>query len=267
MYSFEYHRPKNIKAALRLFRKADDPIYVGGGMTLIPSMKQRLAAPTDLIDLSAVGELRGVAWGEKTLTLGAMNRHNEVVEDAQIQDRLPVLGELAASIGDNQVRNRGTLGGAIANADPAGDYPAAVVALGTRVITHQRSIAASEFFLDLFETALTPGEVIKAVEFAIPERASYAKFRHPASGYAVVGALVADYGDEVRVGITGAGPCAFRAKYIEQLLSQQLEPSAIEAVTVPDAGFISDIHASAAYRAHLVKIMVQRAVSRLLEAP
>jgi len=220
MYSFDYHKPAALDQALELFRSADDPIFLAGGMTLIPTMKQRLAAPTDVIDISAIGELRGVALSDKGLSIGALTTHNEVASHPLVAQHLPVLAQLAATIGDNQVRNRGTIGGSIANSDPAADYPAALVALGGTVVTQSRSIVGDDFFLDLFETALQPCELITRIEFPLPDRAAYAKFRNQASGYAVVGALVADFQGKIRVGITGAGPCACRAICIENELMQ-----------------------------------------------
>lgn len=264
MYSFDYHRPKSIRQAVKVFDKADDPMYMGGGMTLIPTMKQRLAAPTDVIDLSVLDELTGIESRDDHVIIGALTTHNQVAESDTVLASLPVLAEVAQSIGDNQVRNRGTLGGSVANSDPAADYPAAVIGLGAQVITPERTIQGDEFFRDLFETALVPGEVITHLSFPIPRRAAYAKFRNQASGYAIVGVLVADFGDRIRVGVTGAGPCAFRASGMEEVLADDLSPEALDGVSVPDVGFNSDIHASAEYRAHLLKVMAKRAVQSLL---
>ena len=175
-----------------------------------------------------------------------------------------MLAELAGLIGDNQVRNRGTIGGSVANSDPAADYPAAVVGLGATVVTADRSISGDEFFLNLFETALQPGEIVTRIEFPTPTRAAYQKFPNPASRYAVVGVLIADFDGTIRVGVTGAGPCAFRASGIEEVLNANLDPNAIDGVEVPDSGFNSDLHASAEYRAHLVKVMAKRALDDLL---
>jgi aerobic carbon-monoxide dehydrogenase medium subunit len=264
MYQFNYHKPASVAEAMTLFRDADDPMYLSGGMTLIPTMKQRLAAPTDLIDLSGIGEMTGVTVTQEQVSLGAFTRHNDVVRSAEIQQTLPVLAQLASLIGDNQVRNRGTVGGSVANSDPSADYPAAVVGLGATVHTQDRSIPGDEFFQDLFETALQPGEIITRIDFPVPLRAAYRKFPNPASRYAVVGVLIADFGGSIRVGVTGAGPCAFRASGLEEVLNQSLDPTAINAVEVPDAGFNSDLHASAEYRAHLVKVMARRALEDLL---
>jgi carbon-monoxide dehydrogenase medium subunit len=240
VYQFKYHKPDTVEEAVALFNELEDPFYLSGGQTLIPTLKQRLAAPSDLIDLSGIAALRG------------------------IRQTLPVLASLAEQIGDAQVRNLGTIGGSLANSDPAADYPAAVIGLGATIHTQKRTIAADDYFHDLFETALEPGEVIARIDFPVPDRAAYRKFPNPASRYAVAGVLIADFGGSIRVGITGAGPCAFRATAIEEVLSRNLNPAALAEIEVPDAGFNSDLHASAEYRAHLVKVMAERAVADLL---
>ena len=266
MYQFNYHRPADLAEAVALFRDSDDPMYLSGGMTLLATMKQRLAAPTDLIDLSGIGEMAGIAVQGDVVRVGAFTTHNAVAEAVEIQRTLPVLSQLAGLIGDNQVRNRGTIGGSVANSDPSADYPAAVVGLGATVHTQERSISGDEFFQDLFETALRPGEIVTHIDFPVPTRAAYRKFPNPASRYAVVGVLIADFNGAIRVGVTGAGPCAFRASGIEQVLNDHLDVAAINGVEVPDAGFNSDLHASAEYRAHLVKVMARRALSDLLSS-
>lgn len=263
MYPFKYHKPGALDEATALYGDAEDPIYLAGGQTLIPTMKQRLAAPSDVIDLGAIGDLAGIDVGDGRVSVGAFTRHAEVAAHAGIRRTLPVLAEVAGCIGDGQVRNRGTLGGSVANSDPAADYPAAVIGLGATVHTNRRAIAADEFFQDLFETALDPGEIITRLEFPVPLRGAYRKFPHPASRYAVVGVLVAQFSDSVRVGITGAGPCAFRGTALEAALGERLDPAVVDTVEVPDAGFNSDLFASADYRAHLVKVMARRAVEDL----
>jgi carbon-monoxide dehydrogenase medium subunit len=263
MYRFKHHRPSTVDEAMAIFAAADDPSYLSGGMTLIPTMKQRLASPTDLIDLSRVAGLSGIEVRSDHVRIGALTRHGEVAASTALQRAIPALAYVAAQIGDNQVRNRGTLGGSVANSDPAADYPAAVIGLGARVITGSRTIAADEFFQDLFETALDSGELVVAIEFPIPTRAAYRKFSNPASRYAIAGVMVADFGGRVRVGVTGAGPCAFRATALEDALNRSFTPEALEAVEIPDAGFNSDLHASAEYRAHLVKVLARRAVAAL----
>jgi carbon-monoxide dehydrogenase medium subunit len=187
-----------------------------------------------------------------------------VAGSAEIRAQLPVLAHLAGEIGDAQVRNLGTIGGSVANSDPAADYPAAVIGLGATLYTQNRQIAAEDYFQDLFETALEPGEILTRIDFPIPTRAAYRKFPNPASRYAVVGVLVADFGGDIRVGVTGAGPCAFRATALEEALTRDFSTAAVEAVEVPDAGLNSDLHASAEYRANLVRVMAQRAVGDIL---
>lgn len=265
MYAFEYHRPDSLASARALFAQAEDPMYLSGGMTLIPSMKQRLAAPSDLIDLSGLAELQGVELrnGDNKIRVGASTCHNDVANNALVLERLPVLSQVAGAIGDNQVRNRGTLGGSIANSDPAADWPAALVGLQATIHTQDREIVAEDFFRDLFETALATEDIVVAVDFAIPRRATYQKFRHPASGYAVVGVLVAEHDNGIRVGVTGAGPCAFRACALEDALNESFTQEAVDAVDVPDVGFNSDVRASAEYRSHLVKVLSKRAVAQL----
>ncbi|MBX3706269.1 MAG: xanthine dehydrogenase family protein subunit M [Pseudomonadales bacterium] len=264
MYSFTYHRPGSVMEALECYRSADDGLYMAGGQTLIPTLKQRLAAPSDLIDLGAIAELTGVDVAPDRVSIGAFTRHSTVAAHPDIRRVLPVLADLAAQIGDAQVRNMGTMGGSVANSDPAADYPAALVGLGATVHTSSRRIAADEFFQDLFETALTPGELILRIDFPVPRRAAYRKFPNPASRYAIAGVLVAEFDDAVRVGITGAGPCAFRGSALEEALRRRLDPASIDGVEVPDAGFNSDLHASAEYRAQLVRVMARRAVADLL---
>ena len=263
MYQFHYHRPASLEEAVALYRAAEDGIYLAGGQTLLPTMKQRLAAPSDVIDLAGIAELTGIEVTPDRVTVGAFTRHGEVAAHPGIRATLPVLAALAGEIGDTQVRNCGTLGGSVANSDPAADYPAAVIGLGATVHTQERAIAADDYFEDLFETALEPGEIITRIEFPVPRRAAYRKFPNPASRYAVVGVLVADFPSGLRVGITGAGPCAFRGTALEIALQERFDPGALDDVEVPDAGFNSDLHASAEYRAHLVRVMAKRAVAAL----
>ncbi len=264
MYPFNYHKPTSVDEAVSLFLGAEDPAYLSGGMTLIPTMKQRLAMPTDLVDLSDVQAMRGIERQESRLMIGAFTRHADVARSDVVRQAVPALARLAGLIGDNQVRHRGTIGGSVANSDPAADYPAAVVGLGADVVTNKRTISSADYFQDLFETALEPGEMIVRIEFSIPRRAAYRKFPNPASRYAVVGVMVAEFDTGVQVGVTGAGACAFRASTLEAALTADLRPEAIAGVDIPDAGFNSDLHASAEYRAHLVGVMARRAVADLL---
>lgn len=264
MYQFSYHKPATVEEAVTLYGEAEDGLYLSGGQTLIPTLKQRLAAPSDLIDLSGIESLKGIRVEDGVVRVGAFTRHADVAGSPDIRKALPVLAALAGHIGDAQVRNLGTLGGSVANSDPAADYPAAVIGLGATLHTQNRSIAADDYFQDLFETALTPGEILTRIDFPVPDRAAYRKFPNPASRYAVVGVLVADFGGRIRVGVTGAGPCAFRATALEEALAREFSPAAVRSVDVPEAGFNSDLHASAEYRANLVRVMAERAVTDIL---
>ncbi|HEX5795286.1 MAG TPA: xanthine dehydrogenase family protein subunit M [Geminicoccaceae bacterium] len=261
MYAFEYHRPKTVTEAVSLLQGASDGKLLAGGHTLIPTLKQRLASPSDLIDLGAIAELKGIREEGDRLVIGALTTYSEVVESETARRAIPALAQLASHIGDSQVRNRGTIGGSVANNDPASDYPAAVLGLNATVRTNQREIAADDFFLGMFETALGDAEVITAVSFPKPSKAGYMKFPNPASRYAIVGVMVAQTAGGVRVAVTGAGPCVFRAKDFEQALASSFTPDALDRVSVSPNGLNSDIHASAEYRAHLVKIMAKRAVA------
>jgi carbon-monoxide dehydrogenase medium subunit len=261
MYNFEYHKPKSLADAVAALKKAPDGKLIAGGQTLIPTLKQRLAQPSDLIDLSGVGELTGIKVDGKTVTIGAMTKHSEVASSAEVAKAIPALREMAKLIGDPQVRNMGTLGGSIANADPAADYPAAIVALNATIKTNERSIAADDFFKGIFTTALKDGEVIVSVSFPVPEKAAYQKFRHPASRFALVGVFVAKTAGGARVAVTGAGPSVFRVKAMEEALGKNWSPDAVANIKVPAGGLNSDIHGSADYRAHLVTVMAKRAVA------
>ena len=266
MYSFNYHRAASLEDAEQRLDAGEDAVFLAGGQTLIPTLQQRLASPSDLIDLAGIEGLMGIDVADGTVRIGAMTRHAEVAASSGVQIALPVLADLAGQIGDAQVRNRGTLGGSVANSDPAADYPAAVVALDATVHTSRRTIAGAEFFVSLFETALQPGEIITAIEFRVPKRAAYQKFPNPASRYAVVGVLVAEFDDGVRVGVTGAAACAYRSDDLEAALTASLAPAAVDAVNIDYDRFNSDLHASAEYRANLVKVMARRAVESLLGA-
>src|ERR1700722_15139817 len=220
MYDFNYQKAKSVAEAASVLAKSAEGKLLAGGMTLIPTLKQRLAKPSDLIDLGSIAELKGIKKDGNALVIGAMTKHVEVAPSDVVKGAIPALAHLAELIGDPQVRNRGTLGGSIANNDPAADYPAAVVGLGATVITNKRKIPAEEFFKGMFETALAPDEIITAVSFPIPEKAGYEKFRNPASRYAIVGVFVAKTGSGVRVAVTGAGPSVFRQKEMEAALAK-----------------------------------------------
>ena len=261
MYAFNYHRPDTLEAAAAALAAADDGRLLAGGQTLIPTLKQRLASPSDVVDLASVPGLDGVRPEGDAIVVGAMTRHAEVASSSMVQDAIPALASLADGIGDPQVRNCGTLGGSIANADPAADYPAAVVGLGATVRTDRRTISGDDFFTGLFETALEDGEIVVSVSFPIPRRAAWMKFPNPASRYAIVGVMVAETPSGVRVAVTGAGDRVFRVGEMETALGDSFRAGAIAGVSIPQDGLNEDIHASAEYRAHLVGVMARRAVA------
>jgi carbon-monoxide dehydrogenase medium subunit len=263
METFSYHRPANVADAVRALGAASDGRALAGGQTLLASMKLGLAAPSDLVDLGGVSELHGIRTEGDKLVIGAMTRHAEVANSAEVRAAIPALADLAEGIGDRQVRNAGTLGGSLANADPAADYPAAVLGLGAEIRTDRRTIAADDFFKGLFETALQPGELIVAVAFPKPQRAAYIKFVQPASRFALVGVFVAQTAGGVRVAVTGAGPCAFRAGALESALSARFSPDACNGITIAPDGLNTDLHGSAAYRACLIPVIVRRVVASL----
>jgi aerobic carbon-monoxide dehydrogenase medium subunit len=261
MYAFEYHRPQSLSGALADLAKPDAKA-LAGGMTLLPTMKQRLASPSALIDLKNVAELTGVSREGGNLVIGAMTRHADVARSNVVEAAIPALTVLAGGIGDPHVRNMGTIGGSLANNDPSADYPAAALALGATIVTNNRRIGAQDFFQGLFETVLDTGELITQVSFPIPQRAAYVKFPNPASRYALVGVFVAMTADGVRVAVTGAGQNGvFRLTEFETALNANFSPAALDGVSVAADGLNSDLHADADYRAHLIGVMAKRAVS------
>ena len=264
MYDFEFHRPTSVQEASRIIAGNEDAKFIAGGMTLLPTMKMRLASPTDLIDLSNIRELYGLRDAGDSVEIGAMTTHAEIAASELVSKEIPALADLANRIGDAQVRNRGTIGGSLSNSDPAADYPAAVLGLDAIIKTDRRQIAADEFFVTLFETALEPDEIIESVTFRKPARAAYSKFPNPASRYAVVGVMVSDIGENIRVAVTGAGPCAFRSAILETALSENVSPDALDGLTVDAEDFNEDLFASAEYRAHLVVAMAKRAVAGIV---
>jgi carbon-monoxide dehydrogenase medium subunit len=261
MHDFAYHRPTSLADAAKSLAGARDAKIVAGGMTLVPTMKQRLASPSDLVDLAGIAELKGIKVEGNALTIGAMTTHAEVAHSADVKKAIPALAALAEGIGDPQVRNRGTIGGSISNNDPASDYPAAVLGLDATIVTNKRKIKADDFFKGMFETALATDEIVTAVSFPKPEKAGYAKFPNPASRYAMVGVMVAKTAGGVRVAVTGAGPSVFRQKDMEKALAGGFSADALKGVKVSSKGLNSDIHGGADYRAHLVGVMAARAVA------
>jgi carbon-monoxide dehydrogenase medium subunit len=261
MYAFTYHRPGSVSEAASLAAQNGDGKFLAGGQTLLPTMKQRLAGPSDIIDLAKL-DLRGIEVKDGVVTIKALTRHVTVATSPDVQKAIPALAELAGMIGDPAVRNKGTIGGSIANNDPAADYPSACLALGATITTDKRSIPADQFFTGLFETALEEGEIITSISFPVPDKANYQKFRNPASRYALVGVFVAKKGADVRVAVTGAGnKGVFRVADFEAALKANFAPAALDGKTVAASTLNSDIHADAEYRAHLIGVLAKRAVA------
>ncbi len=259
MENFDYHRPAKLADAEKIIAKQKEGVLMSGGMTLLPTMKQGLAAPSDVVDLSGLGNV-GIKVMKTKVTIKAGTTHAEVAKSGDLKKAIPALAVLAGEIGDPHVRHKGTLGGSIANNDPAADYPAALMALDATIITNKRAIAADKFFKGLFETSLRRGEIVTAVDFPIPEKAGYAKFANPASRYAIVGVFVANHGKAVRVGVTGAGPGVFRQKAMERVLAKDFSADAVAGIATKVDDLNEDMHASAEYRAHLVGVMAKRAL-------
>lgn len=261
MYDFAYHKPASVADAVKLLGADGEAKALAGGQTLIPTLKQRLARPTAVVDLSAIKDLAGISVAGGKVTIGAMTKHADVAASADVKKAIPALAVLAGGIGDPAVRHRGTIGGSIANNDPAADYPAACMALGATIKTNKREIAADDFFRGMFETALEAGELIVSVSFPVAEKAAYMKFDQPASRYALVGVFVAKTAGGVRVAVTGAAASVFRWKEAEAALSKNFAAAALDGVKASADGLNSDIHGSAEYRAHLIGVMAKRAVA------
>ena len=263
MYDFNYQRATNVADASAKIKASDDGMLMAGGMTLIPTLKQRLAQPADVIDLGGISDLAGISVDGDIVTIGAMTTHATVAASAEVKSKIPALADLADGIGDPQVRNRGTIGGSIANNDPAADYPSACVGLGATIVTDKREIPADDFFVGMFETALEESEVVTAVKFPKPSKAAYMKFPNPASRYAIVGVFVSEGSDGCRVAVTGAGQNGvFRVDEMESALTSNFSADAVASIVISDDDLNSDIHASAEYRAHLVTVMAKRAVTK-----
>jgi aerobic carbon-monoxide dehydrogenase medium subunit len=263
METMHYHRPASVADAVKLAGQHGDDKILAGGQSTLPSMRLGLVSPTGWIDLAGIKELQGICADGGTIIIGAMATHAEVAASMEVQSRIPALAQLAGGIGDRQVRNRGTIGGSLANNDPAACYPAAALGLGATIQTDRRKIAADDYFRGLYETALNPGEIITAVHFPVPERAAYVKFKQPASRFALVGVFVARTAGGVRVAVTGAGPGVFRVKALEDRLAAKFAPESCDGVGIPPAGLSGDLHASAEYRAHLITVLAKRAVASM----
>jgi carbon-monoxide dehydrogenase medium subunit len=266
MFELSYLKAKSLSEATSFLGTHAEAKFMSGGMTLLPTLKQRLARPTHLVDVSGLAELGGIEAKAGRLVIGAATKHYEVAASAVVKGAIPALAYLAHQIGDQQVRNRGTLGGSVANNDPAADYPSAVLALNARIVTNKREIAADDFFQGMFATALEDGEIITRVQFEVPRRAAYEKFRHPASGYAMTGVFIAEFSSGTRVAVTGAGPGVFRWSDAEAALAKELSPASLEPLVVDHTNLNQDIHASQEYRANLVKVMARRALQKLLNS-
>jgi carbon-monoxide dehydrogenase medium subunit len=256
-------RAKSLKHAAEVMAANPEAKLLAGGMTLLPTLKQRLARPSHLVDIGGLGVLRAIKRSQDKLSIGAGVRHHEVASSPVVREAIPALAYLAEQIGDPQVRNLGTIGGSIANNDPAADYPAAVLGLNATIVTNRRRIKAADYFQGMFATALEEGEIVTRISFPLPQKAAYEKFRHPASGYAMTGAFVAVTGRGVRVAVTGAGPGVFRWTKAERALGKSLTPEAIAKLTVDPGEMNEDMHASREYRANLVNVMTRRAVAKL----
>jgi len=262
MYNFTFHQPTTLRQAINLLVKTEDAKLLAGGHSLLPVMKQRLASPAAIIDISRIPELVGVELKGRSVVIGGGTTHSAVANSKELQDAIPGLAEVPASIGDPHVRHRGTIGGSIANNDPNADYPAACLGLGATIITNKRRIAADDFFQGMFSTALEPNEIITKVQFPIPQKAAYQKFKHPASGFALVGVFVSKRGPDIRVAVTGAGANGvFRVPEFEAALKTRFAPKSLEGLSISADGMNNDIHAGPDYRAHLVGVLARRAVA------
>ena len=261
MHHVHYHRPTSVAEAVKLMAEHPDDKVLAGGQSTLPSMKLGLLSPEGFIDLGGVSELQGIKVEGNSVRVASMSTHDAVASSKDVKSILPALAALAYGIGDRAVRNRGTIGGSLANSDPAACYSAAVLGLGATIHTNSRQIAADDFFKGLYETALKPGELITAVSFPKAEKSAWTKFKQPASRFSIVGVFVAKTSGGARVAVTGAGPCAFRVKALEDKLSAKWAPESCDGVTVPSSGLNSDLHGSAEYRAHLIPVLAKRAVA------
>ncbi|MBT5640743.1 xanthine dehydrogenase family protein subunit M [Hyphomicrobiales bacterium] len=262
MYDFNYHKPKTIEQAVELMNSCDDPKIISGGHTMVPTLKQRLAQPSDIVDISNVSGISNISLedNDSRINIGSLSSHYDVSNSDVVIQKIPSLAYLASQIGDPQVRYRGTLGGSVANADPAADYPAALLALNATIVTNMARYQAEDFFVDMFQTPLADSEIITNILFDIPVTGAYVKFRNPASGYAMVGVFLAKYSNSIVVSVTGAGPKAFRLSEAEELLTKSFDVNSLNELRIESNGLNSDIHASSEYRAHLIKTSLQDAV-------
>lgn len=267
MYPTTYRRPKTLAEAKQMFAGAENASFLSGGHTLLPALKLRLASPSDLIDLGAIPELRGIKLEGRTLTIGATTVHADVADSTIVRQHIPALAGLAGSIGDRHVRHRGTMGGSVSNNDPAADYPSAVLGLGATIVTDKRRIAADEFFVGLYQTARQTDEIVTRIEFSIPDVAGYAKFLSAASRFSIAGVFIAKSGKSVRVAVTGAGSGGvFRATELEIALSRDFHSEVLANCAIDPATMMGDQNGTPEYRAHLVMVMARRAVENMGKA-
>jgi carbon-monoxide dehydrogenase medium subunit len=264
MYNFKFHKVDKIEDAVAILSSAEDPKILSGGHTLIPTLKQRLSQPTDVIDISNIDGLKSIKNNGDAITIGALCTHNQVAASIDVQSEIVGLASMASQIGDPQVRHRGTIGGSIANADPAADYPAAVLALDAQINTSSNSYNSDDFFIDMFETAINSDEIITSIDFKIPKKSVYKKFRNPASGYAMAGVFIAIYEKGIRVAITGAATTAFRLHDLEKKLENNFSVDVLNDFNADTTNYNSDIHASAKYRGNLVKVLLEEAIAQLV---
>jgi len=268
MYAFTFNRPQTVRQAANLLAKDEEAKILAGGHSLLPTMKLRLAKPSQLVDLSKIEGLSAIEVSGRSLTIGAMTTHNDVNTSPVVQQAIPILAKVAGMIGDPAVRHRGTIGGSLAHNDPNADYPAVALGLGATIITNKRRIKADDYFTGMFSTALEPGEIIVKVSFPVPKKAAYQKFRNQASRFALVGVFVSKRGSENRVAVTGAGVNGvFRVKSFEEALKKRFAPKSLEGMSIPADGMNADIHGSAEYRAHLVGVLARRAVAEAIGKP
>jgi carbon-monoxide dehydrogenase medium subunit len=263
MYKFKYHKPTSLKESIDLFKEKEFPKYLSGGMTLIPSMKQLLSSPTDLIDIQNIKELKGIYESENKIIIGALTTHNEVANSSIIKKNIKGLSYLASKIADNAVRNCGTIGGSICNADPAADYPAALLSLKATINTNNREILAKDFFIDMFETKLESSEIVTSVAFPVKKKSFYLKFSSQASKYAIVGIFGSFDGDRISVSVTGATNKVFNLEEINNLSPNQLKVYDYDKLDLNEISFNSDIHASAEYRSSLIKNMLPKLINNM----
>ena len=264
MYSFNYVKPRSLAEVSAFLEANPEARPLAGGMTLIPTLKARLAQPSHLVDIGALEELKGIEIKGGSLVIGANTKHAEVAQSSRVKEAIPALADLAHHIGDPAVRNCGTIGGSVANNDPAADYPAGVLGLGATIVTDRRELAADDFFQGMFSTALEPGELVVRISFPVPKRAAYQKFAHPASRYAMAGVFVAETAGGVRVAVTGAGPGVYRWSEAEAALGKKLSADSLAGLATSPDGMNEDIHGSREYRANLVNVLTKRAVAKLL---